>query len=58
LTKFRWQFSDLEMEEYNDFITNSILLATKEAIPSAKEMNTCPQISEASKRLITLKQEA
>ncbi len=49
----------LEIEEYNKFITNSLLLATKEAIPQTKEeTNTQIQISEASKRLIKLKHQA
>lgn len=48
----------MEIEEYNDFITNSLLLATKEAIPRAKDVNTSLQISEASKHLITLKHQA
>lgn len=48
----------LDIEEYNEFITNSILLATKEAIPPQKQLNTNYDLSEASKSLITLKHQA
>ena len=32
--------SALDIEEYTSFITNSILVATKEAIPPTKQTNT------------------
>jgi len=50
--------SALNIEEYTSFITNSILLATKEAIPPSKQTNTSYTISEASKSLIKQKHQA
>ncbi|CAF3018287.1 unnamed protein product [Rotaria sp. Silwood2] len=50
--------SALDIEEYTSFITNSILVATREAIPLSKQTNTRPMISEASKNLIKLKHQA
>jgi hypothetical protein len=50
--------SALEIEEYTSFITNSILVATKEAIPPPKPMNTSYTLSEASKSLIKQKHQA
>ncbi|CAF1493994.1 unnamed protein product, partial [Rotaria sp. Silwood1] len=42
--------STLAIEEYTSFITNSILVATQEAIPLSKQTNTTPMISEVTKR--------
>ncbi|CAF4351321.1 unnamed protein product, partial [Rotaria sordida] len=42
--------SALDIEEYTSFITNSILVATQEAIPLSKQTNTRPMISEVTKR--------
>ncbi|CAF3678639.1 unnamed protein product [Rotaria sp. Silwood1] len=50
--------STLAIEEYTSFITNSILVATQEAIPLSKQTNTTPIISEVTKRLITQKHQA
>jgi len=50
--------SALDIEEYTSFITNSILVATKEAIPPPKQMNTSYTLSEASKSLIKQKHQA
>ncbi|CAF1503240.1 unnamed protein product [Adineta steineri] len=47
--------SSLDTEEYTTFITNSITEATKETIPSSKQINTNIRLSEATKRLIKLK---
>ncbi|CAF4988906.1 unnamed protein product, partial [Rotaria sp. Silwood1] len=41
--------STLAIEEYTSFITNSILVATQEAIPLSKQTNTTPIISEVTK---------
>lgn len=43
------------IEEYNSFITNCLMTASKQAIPLSKQLNTSPVISEASKNLIALK---
>ena len=43
--------SALDVEEYTTFITNSILVATNEAIPPTKQLNTSYKLSEASKEL-------
>ncbi|CAF4664461.1 unnamed protein product [Rotaria sp. Silwood1] len=50
--------SALDIEEYTPFTTNSILVATQEAIPLSKQTNTRPMISEVTKRLITQKHQA
>ena len=50
--------SALDVEEYTTFITNSILVATNEAIPPTKQMNTSYKLSEASKSLIKQKHQA
>jgi hypothetical protein len=47
-----------DIEEYTSFITNSILVATKEAIPPSKPTNTSYTLSEASKNLIKQKHQA
>ncbi|CAF4054046.1 unnamed protein product, partial [Rotaria sordida] len=41
--------SALDIEKYTSFITNSILVATQEAIPLSKQTNTRPMISEVTK---------
>ncbi|CAF4128989.1 unnamed protein product, partial [Rotaria sordida] len=41
--------SALDIEEYTSFITNSILVATQEAVPLSKQTNTRPMISEVTK---------
>ncbi|CAF3982228.1 unnamed protein product, partial [Rotaria sordida] len=43
--------SALDIEEYTSFITNSILVATQEAIPLSKQTNTRPMINELTKSL-------
>ncbi|CAF1152618.1 unnamed protein product [Rotaria sordida] len=50
--------STLDIEEYTSFITNSIMVATQEAIPPTQQMNTSYTLSEASKNLIKLKHQA
>ncbi|CAF0998402.1 unnamed protein product [Rotaria sordida] len=45
--------SALDIEEYTSFITNSILVATQEAVPLSKQTNTRPMISEVTKRQTT-----
>ena len=50
--------TNLEIEEYSQFITNSILLATKDAIPPMKQLNTFINVSDTSKSLITFKHQA
>ena len=50
--------STLDIEEYTSFITNSILVATKEAIPPSKQTNTNLTLSEPSKSLIKQKHQA
>ncbi|CAF4675587.1 unnamed protein product, partial [Rotaria sp. Silwood2] len=47
--------SELDVEEYTSFITNSITAATQEAIPTSKHLNTNIKLSEATKHLIQLK---
>ena len=46
------------IEEYTAFITNSIVVATQEAIPTMQQTNTNYTLSEASKSLIKLKHQA
>ncbi|CAF1266145.1 unnamed protein product [Rotaria magnacalcarata] len=50
--------SPLNIEDYSMFITNSIMLATKEAVPTPTPTNKSYPLSEASKSLITLKHQA
>jgi len=47
--------SALDIEEYTSYITNSILIATREAIPPTTSTNRSFTLSEASKSLIKLK---
>ncbi|CAF3301997.1 unnamed protein product [Rotaria sp. Silwood2] len=49
--------SSLDIEEYTSFITNSIRIATQEAIPTSKQLNTNIRLSEATKHLIQHKHE-
>ncbi|CAF4615881.1 unnamed protein product, partial [Rotaria magnacalcarata] len=48
----------LNIEEHLMFITNSIMLATKEAVPTPTPTSKIYPLSEASKSLITLKHQA
>ncbi|CAF5189181.1 unnamed protein product, partial [Rotaria magnacalcarata] len=48
----------LNIEEHSTFITNSIMLATKEAVPTPTPTSKSYPLSEASKSLITLKHQA
>ncbi|CAF4936463.1 unnamed protein product, partial [Rotaria magnacalcarata] len=71
-TKFRFKLdqqlmlwnSDLRLnptiniEEHVMFITNSIMLTTKEAVPTSTQKSKSYALSEASKSLITLKHQA
>ena len=50
--------SALDIEEYTAFVTNSILAATHEAIPQAKQANTTFSPSETTKSLIVQKHQA
>ncbi|CAF4690551.1 unnamed protein product, partial [Rotaria sp. Silwood2] len=55
---FRRLNTALDIEEYAMFITNSIMLATQEAIPPSTPINRSYTLSEASKSLIQLKHQA
>ncbi|CAF4930303.1 unnamed protein product [Rotaria magnacalcarata] len=48
----------LNIEEHSTFITNSIMLATKEVVPTPTQTSKSCPLSEASKSLITLKHQA
>ncbi|CAF2084855.1 unnamed protein product [Rotaria magnacalcarata] len=50
--------SPLDIEDYSMFITNSIMLATQEAVPTSTTTSKSYALSEASKSLITLKHQA
>ena len=50
--------STLDIEEYTSFVTNSILVATQEAIPQMKQTTTSYSLSEASNSLIKHKHQA
>ncbi|CAF3413944.1 unnamed protein product [Rotaria socialis] len=50
--------SPLDIEDYSMFITDSIMLATKEAIPTSTPTSKSYALSEASKSLITLRHQA
>ncbi|CAM4843381.1 unnamed protein product [Rotaria magnacalcarata] len=48
----------LNIEEHSTFITNSIMLETKEAVPTPTPTSKSYPLSEASKSLITMKHQA
>ncbi|CAF4919309.1 unnamed protein product [Rotaria socialis] len=50
--------SPLDIEDYSMFITDSIMLATKEAVPTSTPTSKSYALSEAFKSLITLKHQA
>ncbi|CAF3360365.1 unnamed protein product [Rotaria socialis] len=50
--------SSLDIEDYSTFITNSIMLATQEAVPTSTPTSKSYTLSEACKSLITLKHQA
>ncbi|CAF4792523.1 unnamed protein product, partial [Rotaria socialis] len=50
--------SSLDIEDYSTFITNSIMLATQEAVPTSTPTSKSYTLSEACKSSITLKHQA